>query len=116
MEKKYPPNINNKSGLSFEYRYAFASLTNLLERIRENDAARTRNLALKAFRHRKIKTYTEYFDDLEYQDVKTDANKLSINLLDENIMLLNTIRKSEKLEISELEKIEKTLFSVLRGE
>ena len=94
LEKKYPPYINDKSGLSLEYRYAFASLTNLLERIRDNDAARTRNLALKAFRHRKIKTYIEYFNDLGYRDVKTDANKLSINLLNDNITLLNTLRKS----------------------
>ena len=106
---------NPLSGLSLDYKLAFASLSNLLERIAEDDSSRTKLLALKAFRHRKIKNYTEYFSDLGFDDFLTDANERQLNIIKENVDLLNELRTMEKIDVKQLQKIHSLLLSTLKG-
>ena len=113
--KKNVLETNLSSGLSTDYKLAFASLSNLLERIAEEDSSRTKLLALKAFRHRKIKGYVEYFTDLGYEDPTNDANTRQIVLIKKNVDLLNELRTTEKIDVKQLQDIHSSLLAILKG-
>ena len=106
---------NRLSGLSIDYKLAFASLSNLLERIAEDDSSRTKLLALKAFRHRRIKNYVEYFTDLGYENPTTNANTRQISLIKENVDLLNELRTIERIDVNQLQEIHSSLLAILKG-
>ena len=58
--------VADESGEHFFALSCLAGLTNYLERVTAADPPRTRHLALRAFSHRLIPKYEEYFDPEEY--------------------------------------------------
>ena len=90
------PNICKHSGVSYDYRMAFGSLTNYLEKVADNDPPRTRHLALRAFLHRSIPSYEEYFTVEEYDTVVDNLNREVVEKINNIVDKLNELR-SQKL-------------------
>lgn len=90
--KKNIPNICERSGISYDYRLAFGNLTNYLERVSAGDPARTRYLAKRAFLHRAIPKYEEYFDPQEYDNVINDQNRATVEEINSLVEKLNELR------------------------
>jgi hypothetical protein len=93
--KKDVSNICQKSNVSRDYCLAFGSLTNYLERVAANDPPRTRHLALRAFFHRLIPKYDEYFDPEEYNDVVNSQNNAVIEKINNIVDKLNELRSQK---------------------
>ena len=102
------------SGLSLDYKLAFASLSNLSSELRRMIHS-YKAFSIKSVRHRKIKNYTEYFSDLGFDDFLTDANERQLNIIKENVDLLNELRTMEKIDVKQLQKIHSLLLSTLKG-
>ena len=112
---KQLPNVISTSGLSSDYRLAFGSLSNYIERTQEDNLPRTRHLALKAFKHRHIKNYLEYFDPQVYSNVLTEKNKSAVDKISQQIELLNEIRLNEDVDLNQLMEIHQCLTDLLSG-
>ena len=93
--KKDVPNICQNSGVSYDYRMAFGSLTNYLEKVADDDPPRTRHLALRAFLHRVIPKYEEYFNLEEYDNVVNDLNSEVVEKINNTVNKLNDLRSQK---------------------
>jgi hypothetical protein len=113
--KKNIPNICPHSGISYDYRLAFGSLTNYLERVSEGDPARTRHLAKRTFLHRHIPKYEEYFDSREYDNVINDQNHALIEQLNGIVEELNELRTQEIVDFDVLNALRMKLLGLIKG-
>jgi hypothetical protein len=93
--KKDVPNICQKSNVSYDYSFAFGSLTSYLERVADDDPPRTRHLALRAFLHRAIPKYEEYFEPEEYDNVINDQNNTVVKKINNIVDKLNELRSQK---------------------
>jgi hypothetical protein len=93
--KKDVPNICKKSNVSYDYSLAFGGLTNYLERVADDDPPRTRHLAMRAFFHRLIPKYEEYFDPEEYNNVINDQNNTVVGEINNIVGQLNELRSQK---------------------
>jgi hypothetical protein len=93
--KKDVPNICQHSGVSYDYRLAFGSLTNYLEKVADNDPPRTRHLALRTFLHRVIPRYEEYFNLEEYENVVNSQNSAVVEKINNIVAKLNEQRSQK---------------------
>jgi hypothetical protein len=93
--KKDVPNICQKSNVSRDYSLAFGSLTNYLERVAADDPPRTRHLAMRAFFHRLIPKYEEYFDPEEYNNVINGQNNMVVGEINDIVDKLNALRSQK---------------------
>lgn len=114
MKKKIVENIQPQYGLSRDFKLAYGNLSNYLERIRDRDSARTRHLAKRAFIHRQIPRYDEFFNEDTYLNVITEKNKIYVYKINSYIERLNLIRLSETLDFKELSEIEHALNELLK--
>ncbi len=99
--KKDVPSICQNSNVSYDYSLAFGSLTNYLERVAADDPSRTRHLALRAFFHRVIPKYEEYFDPEEYDNVVNSQNSATVEKINSIVEKLNELR-SQKISDCEV--------------
>lgn len=113
--KKPVPNLSPVTGVSYDYRIAFGSLSNYLEKIRDNDTPRTRHMARRAFLHRAIPRYEEYFDSATYRDVITDRNRVTVSQINAIIDTINELRKASVTNYDRLHPIEQELLSLISG-
>lgn len=113
--KKPVPNLSSTTGVSHDYRIAFGNLSNYLERIRDNDPPRTRHLAKRAFLHRAIPPYEEYFDPEIYSDVITDTNRETVARINAVVNTLNELRHAEVIDYDRLNPLEQELLSLISG-
>ena len=113
--KKTVPNVRPASGVSRDYKIAFGSLTNYLERIRDKEAARTQHLAKRAFLHRHLLRYEEHFDPEIYEDVVTDANREVVAKINAIIDTVNELRKTNVLDYDRLKPLEQELLELIAG-
>lgn len=90
---KKVPEINDKSGLSEEYRLAYGNLSGYLKRIKDRDHPRTIALAKRAFLHRRILKYSEFFSQNNYIEVATGFNKESVKKIDNIVDKINKFRE-----------------------
>lgn len=104
-----------ESGVSHDFRIAFGNLSNYLERIRDNDPPRTRHLARRAFLHRAIPRYEEYFDPEAYADVITDLNRGAVARINAAIDAVNALRKANVVDYDRLHPLEQELLSLISG-
>jgi len=93
--KKDVPNICQHSGVSYDYRMAFGGLTNYLEKVADKDPPRTRHLALRAFFHRVIPRYEEYFNLEEYDNVVNIQNSAVVEKINNIVAKLNELRSQK---------------------
>jgi hypothetical protein len=93
--KKDVPNICQKSNVSYDYSLAFGGLTNYLERVAADDPPRTRHLALRAFFHRMIPKYEEFFDQEEYESVVNNQNNVTVEKINNIVDKLNELRSQK---------------------
>jgi hypothetical protein len=114
MEKKTVPNIQPINYLSRDFKLAFGNLSNYLERIRDNESARTRHLAKRAFLHRQIPKYEEFFDPKKFSNVVNEKNKNNIIKLNLFIDELNDWRLQESIDIERLNAIELAIKELLK--
>ena len=91
--RKKVPNLSS-NGVSTDYRRAFGSLANYLEKIEEDATPRTRHLARRAFLNRRIQRYDKVFSPLEYEDVVTPENQLIISEINSSVDKINQIREA----------------------
>ncbi len=113
--KKPVPNLSSTTGVSHDYRIAFGNLSNYLERVRDNDPPRTRHLAKRAFLHRAIPRYEEYFDPESYSDVITDANRETVSRINAVVSAINELRHAEIIDYDQLHPLEQELLSLISG-
>lgn len=113
--KKTVPNLSAVTGVSHSFRIAFGNLSNHLERIRDNDPPRTRHLAKRAFLHRAIPHYEEYFDPGTYTDVLTESNREVVARINAVIDTINELRRAEIVDYDRLHPLEQTLLSLISG-
>ena len=111
--KKEVPNICSQSGVSYDYNLAFGSLTNYLERVVDSDPPRTRHLALRAFFHRDIPKYEEYFDPKEYENVINSQNNEVVDNISNIVDKLNNLRSQKISDFEVLHPIKETLVSLI---
>lgn len=111
--KKDVPSICQHSGVSYDYRMAFGSLTNYLEKVADNDPPRTRHLALRAFFHRVIPRYEEYFNLEEYDNVVNNQNSAVVEKINNIVGKLNELRSQKISDCSVLVPFKVALDSLL---
>jgi hypothetical protein len=111
--KKDVPNICENSNVSYDYSLAFGSLTNYLERVAADDPPRTRHLALRAFSHRLIPKYEEYFDSEEYSNVINSQNAAVVGKINSIVDKLNELRSQKISEFEVLHPLKVALFSLI---
>ncbi len=111
--KKDVPNICQKSKVSYDYSFAFGSLANYLERVAEDDPPRTRHLALRAFLHRVIPKYEEYFSPEEYNDAINSQNSEVVEKINNIVEKLNELRSQKISDCSVLAPFKVALDSLL---
>jgi hypothetical protein len=114
MEKKIIPNIQPINWLSRDFKLAFGNLSNYLERIRDNESARTRHLAKRAFLHRQIPRYEEFFDPEKFSNVVNEKNKDNIEKINTYVDELNYWRLNESVDIERLNTIELAMKELLK--
>ena len=107
------PNICQHSGVSYDYRMAFGSLTNYLERVDADDPPRTRHLALRAFFHRLIPKYEEYFNPEEYNNVVNNQNRAVVEKINNVVDKLNELRSQKISDIEVLHPFKVALGSLI---
>ena len=93
--KKDVPNICPKSNVSYDYSLAFGGLTNYLERVADDDPPRTRHLAVRAFFHRVIPKYEEFFSPEEYNNVVNSQNSAIVEKINSIVEKLNELRSQK---------------------
>ena len=111
--KKDVPNICQNSGVSYDYRMAFGNLTNYLEKVADNDPPRTRHLALRAFLHRVIPKYEEYFDLKEYDNVVNDLNSEVVEKINNTVDKLNELRSQKISDFKVLQPLKVELTGLI---
>ena len=115
--KKDVPNICQHSGVSYDYRMAFGSLTNYLEKVADNDPPRTRHLALRAFLHRVIPRYEEHFNPEEYDNVVNNLNSPVVKRINNIVDKLNELRSQKISDFEVLHPLKISLVNlVLSGD
>jgi hypothetical protein len=115
--KKDVPNICENSNVSSDYFLAFGSLTNYLERVAEDDPPRTRHLAQRAFFHRLIPKYDEYFNPEEFNDVINSRNEAVVDKINKSVEKLNVLRSQKVSDFEVLSPLKEGLVKlVLCGE
>lgn len=113
--KKAVPNLSTATGVSHDFRIAFGNLSNYLERIRDNDPPRTRHLAKRAFLHRAVPHYEEYFGPEAYADALTESNREVVANINTVVDAINELRKSEVVDYDRLHPLEQALLSLISG-
>lgn len=113
--KKAVPNLSTATGVSHDFRIAFGNLSNYLERIRDNDPPRTRHLAKRAFLHRTIPRYEEYFSPETYANVQTESNREVVAKINAVIDTINELRKDEVVDYDRLYPFEQALLRLISG-
>ena len=111
--KKDVPNICQNSNVSYDYSLAFGGLTNYLERVAANDPPRTRHLALRAFFHRLIPKYEEYFNPEEYNNVVNNQNNTIIEKINNIVDKLNELRSQKTSDFEVLHPFQVALVSLI---
>ena len=111
--KKEVPNICKHSGVSYDYRMAFGSLTNYLEKVADNDPPRTRHLALRAFFHRVIPKYEEYFKLEEYDNVVNNQNRVVVENINNIVDKLNEQRSQKVSDFEVLHPLKIALSNLI---
>jgi hypothetical protein len=114
MQKEIP-NLCPKTGISYDYILAFGNLTNYLERVEEHEDARSRHLAKRAFIHRLIPRYAEYFDPQVYENPVNGLNADTVKRIDDVVDKLNSFRLEENTDFEQLSQSRKQLLSLIRG-
>ena len=114
MEKKNVSNIQPESGLSKDFKLAFGNLSNYLERIRDDESARTRHLAKRAFLHRQIPRYEEFFDEEKFLNVVNEKNRIYVTKINSYVDELNDWRLKESIDIERLNAIELAMKELLK--
>ena len=113
--KKDVPNICQNSNVSYDYSFAFGSLTNYLERVADDDPPRTRHLALRTFLHRVIPKYEEYFDPEEYNNVINSQNNAVVEKINNIVDDLNELRSQKVSDCEVLLPFKVALAGLLSG-
>ena len=113
--KKDVPNICQNSGVSYDYRMAFGSLTNYLEKVADNDPPRTRHLALRSFFHRVIPKYEEFFDPGEYVNVVNNLNCAVVEKINNIVDKLNELRSQKISDFEALQPLKVELVGLITG-
>jgi len=113
--KKEIPNICGRSGVSCDYRLAFGNLTNYLERVAEEAPARTRHLAKRAFLHRPVPKYEEYFDSREYGNIINNQNRSVIEQMNDIVEKLNVLRTQGIIDFDVLNALRMKLMKLIKG-
>jgi hypothetical protein len=113
MEKKIVPNIQPINSLSRDFKLAFGNLSNYLERIRDNESSRARHLAKRAFLHRQIPKYEDFFDPQKFSDVVNEKNKNNIEKINTYVDELNHWRFQESIDIDRLNELELAIKDLL---
>ena len=111
--KKNVPNICQNSNVSYDYNLAFGSLTNYLERVDSDDPPRTRYLAMRAFFHRVIPRYEEFFDPEEYDNVINDQNRVVVEKINNTVNQLNELRSKKTSNYETLQKLKSLLADLI---
>ena len=111
--KKNVPNICQHSGVSYDYGMAFGSLTNYLEKVADNDPPRTRHLAMRAFLHRVIPRYEEYFNLEEYDNVVNNQNSVVGEKINNIVDKLNELRSQKISDFEVLHPFKKALGNLV---
>ncbi len=111
--KKDVQNICQHSNVSFDYSLAFGSLTNYLERVAADDPPRTRHLALRAFFHRVIPKYEEYFNPEEYNNVINSQNNAVVGKINNIVDKLNELRSHKISDFEMLQPFKVALVSLI---
>jgi len=111
--KKNIPNISQNSNVSYDYKLAFGSLTNYLERVDTGDPPRTRHLALRAFFHRVIPRYEEYFNLEEYDSVVNNQNSAVVEKINNIVGKLNELRSQKISDFEVLQPLKVELVSLI---
>jgi hypothetical protein len=109
------PNICPATSVSYDFRIAFGNLNNYLERIEQNEAPRTRFLARRAFLHRPIPHYNEYFNPEKYDGVITDQNRDVVVRIDAVVDQLNRLREQEVTDYDALAPLRNALNALISG-
>lgn len=115
MNKKPVPNLSKETKVSYDFKLAFGNLNNYLERIEENDLPRTRHLAKRAFLHREIPHYDEYFNPDVYQDVVTEENKYAVNEINLVVDEINEKRRQKVSDYEQLAMLRDKLENLING-
>ncbi len=115
MGNKPVPNICESTQVSYDFKLAFGSLNNYLERVEEGDDSRTRHLAKRAFLHREILCYEDYFGSEVFQDVITAKNKDTVNKINLVVAEINERRKLQVVEYDELVELRDRLVKLVCG-
>tara|TARA_B100000686_G_C16419220_1_gene776281 strand:- start:361 stop:738 length:378 start_codon:yes stop_codon:yes gene_type:complete len=113
--KKNVPNICRDSEVSHDYSVAFGSLTNYLERVADDDPPRTRHLACRAFLHRVIPKYEEYFPPEEYEDVINSQNGATVDKINSIVEKLNELRSQKISDCEVLQPLRIALVDLISG-
>ena len=111
--KKDVPNICKNSNVSYDYSLAFGGLTNYLERVAEDEPPRTRHLALRAFLHRVIPKYDEYFSHAEYNNVVNSQNSTVVEKINVTVDKLNELRSQKISDCKVLHPLKEILFRLI---
>ena len=113
--KKNVPNICRDSEVSHDYSFAFGSLTNYLERVADDDPPRTRHLAFRAFLHRVIPKYEEYFSPAEYNNVINSQNSATVDKINSIVEKLNELRSQKISDCEVLQPLRIALVDLISG-
>jgi hypothetical protein len=113
--KKKVPNICRDSKVSHDYSVAFGSLTNYLERVADDDPPRTRHLAFRAFLHRLIPKYEEYFSPVEYNNVINSQNSATVDKINSIVEKLNELRSQKISDCEVLQPFRIALVDLISG-
>jgi len=92
---------------------AFGSLTNYLEKVADNDPPRTRHLAMRAFLHRVIPRYEEYFNLEEYDNVVNNQNSVVVEKINNIVDKLNELRSQKISDFEVLHPFKKALGNLV---
>ena len=111
--KKDVPNICKNSNVSYDYSLAFGGLMNYLERVAEDEPPRTRHLALRAFLHRVIPKYEEYFSLAEYNNVINSQNRAVVEKINDTVDKLNELRSQKISDCEVLHPLKEILFRLI---
>jgi hypothetical protein len=111
--KKDVPNICKNSKVSYDYSLAFGGLMNYLERVAEDETPRTRHLALRAFLHRVIPKYDEYFSHAEYNNVVNSQNSTVVEKINVTVDKLNELRSKKISDCKVLKPLKEILFRLI---
>jgi hypothetical protein len=113
--KKNVPNICLGSKVSNDYFVAFGGLTNYLERVADDDPPRTRHLAFRAFLHRVIPKYEEYFSSEEFNDVINSQNGATVEKINSIVQKLNELRSQKTSDCEVLQPLRIALVDLISG-